>query len=358
MERTELNNSFLSLVRLGIGHPERTFSYNVKWPYIQTLAMEQGLYAIVLDGIEGLPASVRPPQDFLLEWIGEVLHSYEYQYEQYCNAIAKLAGFYNSHGYKMMILKGYACSLDWPKPEHRPCGDIDIWLFGRQKEADVAINRETGVEVDNSHHHHTVFIWDDFTIENHYDFINIHRHYSHRGLEQIFKELGQDDSHFVELNGTSASSTTKVYLPSPNLHALFLIRHALNHFASTGINLRQVLDWAFFAEKHTDEIDWDWLKGVLDEYHMTDFFNCINAICVENLGFEARIFKGVQFNPSLKDKVLADILSSDYKVEAGIKNMLKRWRANRWKHELCYKENVWKAFGYGVWSHLIKPKTI
>lgn len=140
--------------------------------------MEQWLYAIVLDGIEVLPATVRPPQDFLLEWIGEVLQSYEYQYEQYCKAIARLAGFYNSHGYKMMILKGYACSLDWPKSSHRPCGDIDIWLFGKQKEADEALKSfrildsstseaakpSAGFKIDSSHHHHTVFEWDRLSL--------------------------------------------------------------------------------------------------------------------------------------------------------------------------------------------------
>lgn len=97
---------------------------------------------------------------------------------------------------------------------------------------------------------------------------------------------------------------------------------------------------------------------MLEKYHMTDFYNCLNAICVENLGFEARIFNGVQFNPNLKEKVLNDILVPEYEVETGMKNMLKRWTANRWKHQLCFKENTWTAFWYGVWSHLLKPKTI
>lgn len=65
----------------------------------------------------------------------------------------------------MMVLKGYACSLDWPKPVHRPCGDIDIWQFGKQKDADAALEAEKPVQVvqkgqefkvDSSHHHHTV----------------------------------------------------------------------------------------------------------------------------------------------------------------------------------------------------------
>jgi hypothetical protein len=173
---SELQSAFLKLVRLGIGHHVDALSQNIDWQEVKDFAERHGLYAVVLDGIEKLPATARPPQEFLLEWIGEVLQGYEYQYEQYCKVIAKLAGFYNSHGYKMMVLKGYACSLDWPKPSHRPCVDIDIWQFSKQKEADALIAREQGIEIDNSHHHHTVFNWHDFAVENHYDFINVYHH--------------------------------------------------------------------------------------------------------------------------------------------------------------------------------------
>lgn len=74
--------------------------------------------AIVLDGIQQLPKAKRPPQELLLEWIGEVLHSYEYRYKRYKKTIAEMAGFYNSYGMKTMVLKGYACSLDWPKSKY------------------------------------------------------------------------------------------------------------------------------------------------------------------------------------------------------------------------------------------------
>lgn len=79
---------------------------------MKDLAEEQGLTAVVLDGIEKLPDNQRPPQVLLLEWIGEVLQNYESVYPSYIKAIGCLAGFYNNHGYKMMVLKGYACSLD------------------------------------------------------------------------------------------------------------------------------------------------------------------------------------------------------------------------------------------------------
>ena len=351
-------DSFLSLVRMGIGHSVYTLPVNVDWITIQALGIRHGLSAIIIDGIERLPESKRPPKEILLEWIGEVLQGYEYRFEMYRRTIEEMANFYNGHGYKMMILKGYACSLDWPKPEHRPCGDIDIWLFGKQKEADNILVKERGIKIDKSHHHHTVFNWGDFTVENHYDFVNVHAHRSSAELEKVFKELGKDDSHSVEVLGES------VYLPSPNLHALFLIKHMVSHFAAVEISLRQVLDWAFFAGKHGKEVDWEWLQNMLEKYHMKDFFNLINAICVEDLGFPADIFPSVQFLPILKERVLQDILEPEFVSEGPngfIPRMVykyKRWKGNAWKQKMCYNESRWEYFWSGIWAKILKPASI
>jgi len=354
-----MDEVFLQLVRLGIGH----FAYinpkqELDWNAIEALAAQLGLLGVIIDGIERLREEQRPPKLAMLQWIGETLQGYEYRYDAYRKAIAELAGYYNSHGYKMMVLKGYACSLDWPKPEHRPCGDIDIWLFGKQKEADATLVKEKGIEIDNGHHHHTVFNWMDFSVENHYDFISVYHHKSHARLEKLYKDLGTDDSHVVEIYGE------KVYLPSPNLHALFLLKHTMLHFVSGEINLRQIIDWGFFVEKHGNEVDWKWLMDVLEEYGMLPAFNIFNAICVEDLGFEASIFPQLQFSPIVKDRALNEILYAE-STNNGPKALLpkllyryRRWKGSEWKHELCYKESMWSAFWYGVWSHIIKPKSI
>lgn len=363
---TNIHKTFLQLVRLGIGHTENTEIKRLfvdDWEALKAFAEEQGLSAVILDGIDRLTVNdsrftVELPLEMKLEWIGEVFQDYEGRYVDYRKAIGNLAGFYNNHGFKMMVIKGYACSLDWPRPEHRPCGDIDIWLFGKQKEADELLEKEKGIDIDNSHHHHTVFEWNGFTAENHYDFVNVYAHKSSRELEKIFKELGNDDSHFIEVHGE------KVYLPSPNLHALFLIRHMAAHFAGAELSLRQVLDWAFFVEKHTEEVDWKWLLELLEKYGMKDFFNCINAICVEELGFSLSIFSNVQFLPSLKEIVLDDILEPAFlaaEPKALIKRIVykyQRWQGNAWKQELCYNESRWSAFWTGIWAKLLKPAMI
>lgn len=356
--RKKVSADFLKLVRLGIGHCAEAFPEDVDWSQLKVLSEQQGLSAILLDGIEKLPSTLKPHQEILLEWIGEVLQDYEYTYEHYCKEIANLVGFYNKYGYKMMVLKGYACSLDWPKPSHRPCGDIDIWLFGKQKEADALLTKEKGLEIDDSHEHHTIFQWRDFTVENHYDFIDVRHRASSPKLESILKELGRDEGHSISFYGE------KVYLPSPNLHALFLLRHAMEHFASTELTIRQLLDWAFFVEKYTKEIDWDWLLGVLKEFGMTPAFNIFNAICVEDLGFEAGLFHQVQFIPSLKERVLDDILEPEFSGKTPVMLIprilfkYRRWKANGWKNELCFKESMSSAFWSGVWGKILKPSQI
>lgn len=361
----------MRLVRLGIGHGAEPLRGSVDWDDVEALAAKQGLLGVVLNGIQRV-ADCADGADYVdgaetipykkrLEWLGKVMLE-EKRYVEYRKAISELAAFYNSHGCKMMVLKGYACSLNWPKPEHRPYGDIDIWLFGKQKEVDDVLVREKGIKIDNSHHHHTVFNWMGFTVENHYDFVNVHAHKSSAELEKVFKEFGEDDSHSVEVKGDdSTGSATKVYLPSPNLHALFLIRHMVSHFAAAEITLRQVLDWAFFVEKHTNEMDWEWLGGMLVKYHMREFFSCINAICVEDLGFSPTIFPAVQFLPSMKEKVLNDILEPEYTAaepEGLMKRMVykyRRWQGNAWKQRLCYSESRWSAFWTGVWAKILKP---
>lgn len=372
---SEIDVFFLGLVRLGIGNDNLNDNLNldlngygeVDWEEIQTLAYSQGLMAIVLDGVEKMRSTSSavklPEKKVMVQWIGEVLQNFEYRYELYRRTIAEMAAFYNGNGCKMMVLKGFACSLNWPKPEHRPTGDIDIWQFGEYKKADALLTSEKGIEVDNSHHHHTVFHWRDFMVENHYDFINVHHHKSNVKLEKELKRLGKDDSHFVKVYGE------KVYLPSPNLHALFLLKHTMNDFTSFSMTIRQLLDWAFHVEKYGKEIDWKWLEGIVEKYHMKDFFDCVNAICVEDLGFDfgglkAYGLKLTVVDKELKERVLKDILHPEFSVTEPSKLLprlaykYRRWKGNAWKHRLCYKESMWSAFWSGVWNHLLKPSSI
>ena len=58
----ENKQAFLSLVRQGVGHSANPLPECYNWEAIKVIADEQGLTAIVLDGIDKLPAEKRPSQ--------------------------------------------------------------------------------------------------------------------------------------------------------------------------------------------------------------------------------------------------------------------------------------------------------
>ena len=391
MVSVELQDTFLSLVRLGIGNgtvngSRFTVHGSVDWEALKVLADRQGLSAVVLDALntDGTNLTDTIPVQMKLEWIGEVLQNYEARYRAYEKAIGSLAGWYNEHGFKMMVLKGYACALDWPRPEHRPCGDIDIWLFGAQKEADEVLSHtdftdntdkiagqarnegfrvqnqsrigelENRVVIDNSHHHHTVFEWEGFTVENHYDFLNVHVRPSNKRMEAKLKELADFDDN-LNLNVSD-----NIYLPSVAFDAIYLLRHCAAHFASTEMTVRQVLDWGFFMEKHHQEIDWDEYIPYLKEEGMYRFYNLMGLFCMKHLGFDAAIFHGL-YEDDLLERFSNEIMEPEFKDRENGKLLHslsvkpRRWWHNRWKNRLCYPDSPWQEFAYGLWAKVLKP---
>ncbi|MBE6231242.1 MAG: hypothetical protein E7117_02630 [Bacteroidales bacterium] len=358
----QIIDSLLELVRLGIGH--QTFSpiKDVDWTHLFRLSQRQGITAIVLDGVQAMfendPDStcqnIEP--ELKLRWITTVYNNYERAYLRYKASIGRLADFYNAHGFKLMIIKGYGLSLNYPRPDHRPCGDIDTWAFGDYKSVDEALHREFEIRIDSSHHHHTVYEWEGIGVENHYDFVNVH--YGHRNdeLELIFKELAKDDTYFTEIDGC------KVYLPQPNLNALFLLRHTMLHFASTSMTIRQLLDWGFFVKKYFKDVDWDWLQVILRYFDMTNFFDLVNAICVEDLGFDATEYPYINVDENLKKRVLSDMIFPEFNEREPKEFIprylykLRRRRANLWKRKICYNDVGLGTFFRSVLSHFIRPR--
>ncbi len=222
---------------------------------IKDIAFKQGVGNIVFEGIQRILKNnpdhkLDKDKDkhtlLMMEWFGYANLS-KNRYEQNRTATEKLGNFYSQYDIPMMLLKGYGLSLNYPQPNQRPAGDIDIYLFGEWKRADALISSDCNIEVDNSHHHHSVFDFDGQSVENHYDFINVHSHISSRKIERHFKSLAHEKGKEIMPN---------VYLPSPLLEAEFTARHAAIHFAAGELTVRQILDFILLVEKKHALINW------------------------------------------------------------------------------------------------------
>ena len=373
-----MNNTqrvLLELVRIGIGKDSAyQITQGLDWQELFDLADRQKVTAIALDGINRcFEKGVKLDVDFQtkMDWIGAV-RQIEALYQQHETNMRLLAQFYQKHGIKMMVLKGYGLSLNYPVPNHRAPGYIDIYLFGDYEKGDELLKNELGIEIDKSHHHHTVFTFQGESVENHYDFLNVHVRKSNQRMERKLKELAhrtsKDSNNNQELKNerislktnTNDPNETNVILPSVEFNAIYLLRHCAAHFASTHMSIRQVLDWGLFMEKHHKEIDWEPYLTYLRQEGMYRYYNLMGLFCLHHLGFDASIFNGL-YEDGLLERFSNEVLSPEFKdkEDGSLMHSLsvkpRRWWHNRWKNRLCYPDSAWSEFAYGLWAKILKP---
>ena len=119
------------------------------WGNVYRNATKQSVAAIIFDLLERKGGNVVLPKRLMVEWLGQSLFQKSI-YEQYVQAISKLASFYATQHIQMLLLKGYGLSLNYPKPELRNVGDIDIYLFGEKEFGDNMVEREPNIPVNRT----------------------------------------------------------------------------------------------------------------------------------------------------------------------------------------------------------------
>ncbi len=358
------------LIRIALGNEEDFSLPNaVNWEEVYDMSLKQGVGAIACDGMLALKAC-DIDEELRYKWMGQSM-VVEHNYFQHEQALADLAKFYQQQGIRMVLLKGYGLSLNYPVPEHRPSGDIDVFLKGDKlpkdkiwKLGDKAVERLLGIKVDRTHEHHTVFSFKGQTVENHYDIVNTKGTISSRTIDNRLKEVIETIQQEKEVNGQ------RVLIPPPEFNAIFIIRHMGQHFAGSSISIRHLLDWSTFMMRSNEanDIDTDNWVHVVDfweEMGMLEFVKCINSICVKYLGVMPDVFKGqLSSNESLVERVLYDVLQPEFNKKCEKKNIInviifktRRFLANDWKRRLVYKEGLLGQFFTGSIAHMLRFRT-
>lgn len=348
--------SLFYLLRLAIGTDGDKVNMaslsSTDWRKLVDLSVNQGIATLAVDGLQKLleanpnlelELDKEELEDLKYDWLGSTL-SAEENYRKYVKAITSLARAYSDNGIEIMILKGYGLSLNYPIPSHRPTGDIDVFLSDWKKGDDVI--RQKGIEIDYSHHHHSVFKWKGFTVENHYDIENRYASRKGRRMDDLLKGLALVARK--EIDG--------IYFPSANFNGIFLISHAASHFAGDHITLRHLLDWALFVDKEWKEIDWSFVVDRLSKLGLLRFLFCMNALSIDCLGISAEKFPLLDRNSKLEARVLADILHPTFNEKgSGFIFKLRRLKANMWKRNLVSSESLVSRMVRLAWSHVRKP---
>jgi len=310
------------------------------------MSARQGVLAIVYEVVSALPKEQQPPRNLNIKWaLGT--ESIEQRYQRQFSVANELACCYRKSGISLIILKGLGLACYYPIPNHRECGDIDIYLTAQDDTniLDIRSKRESG----HSYYKHDSFYYNGTCVERHNYFTSFRGNGEIKWFENLLHK------HIDVMSEYSQLGDTLLYVPNPTVNALFLAYHSINHFLIEGITIRHLLDWGLFIKQEQNNIDWHYFYEVCDRMRYSKFIDTINGILVNKLGFvfdNAAIHTESQYGI----QVVNDILFRQNRHVSGITTWKRRYMVvrniiqSRWKYNKIYQHNFFVAMAKSAWG--------
>ena len=324
------------------------------WKQIYNLALEQGVLAIVYDGIQRLEECYALELETKIQWAYNVSHI-EKIYAKQVAAATKLTKAFASEGITTLILKGLSTASLYPVPSHRSSGDIDIYLMGQYERANALISA-MGNSVHYDYFVHSEFIFDGINIENHRYLINP---FVNRYAEYLEEQL--------ELLATKTSehpTIKRARMACPEFSILFYLRHASWHFARESIRLRDICDWAIILSHFSNSAEWNDLLQCLEKADMKRFAAILTTVVATVFGSDYSHIFGQKYE-QLSARVLEDILTfsnpQKYNKVGFIRAFTEKIRnriSRKWCYDSVVPDSYWGNIWFSIKGYISKPKAI
>lgn len=330
--------AFLELVKAGLWECEvRSLHYeDVDFSQVYQLSQEQSAVGIVLAGLERI--SVKPPQDLLLQWIGEV--QVIEQKNIAMNAfIERLIDRLRKADIYTLLVKGQGIAQCYINPKWRSAGDVDLLLSDNNYKKAILLLSQFASSVDeeddyNQHIAMSIYGW---TVE-------LHGTLRSKLWQSIDRELDKvQNAVFYEGKVRSwMNGNTQVFLPAPDEDVVFVFSHILQHFYKEGIGLRQVCDWCRLLWKNKDSLNQKLLESRIRKAGIMTEWKAFAALSVVYLGMPTEampLYSDGKKWSQKADKVMGFIL------ETG------NFGHNRdYSYQKKYPYIIYKAISF--WKHL------
>lgn len=278
-DRAMMQQAFFSLVRAGLWDtPADAALFRgltpAQWQELHRLAHTQSLLAVVFDGLNTLPADLRPPRPLYLQWAAQTLQI-EQANDRLDRMIVRLDRLYTDAGLHPVLLKGQGMAACYRQPRHRQCGDIDVYLG---KDGQPRANRllledgaqETGEESDK----HASYELDGVHVENHRLVNRTNNPLANRRFRRLVREWYPQ--------GTERR--IGMATPPPTFNALYIFLHAFEHFLNSGIGLRQLCDWCCLLRTRRADLDDARFVRDLRRLGLLRAARAFGYVCVSRLG--------------------------------------------------------------------------
>ena len=263
-------------------------SEDANWEKIFEVAQKQCIVPMISSCV---------PAEHRSEWskISAQFKAYFMQMIYAQNVLVKLL---NDNNIPFVILKGTAASIYYPTPLLRTFGDIDFYVSQDHFDFVVKLLNRSGFKYVSSDTRHYEFekYGIDFELHNKFSC----NHYN--------------DIDSVILNGLNNAVELKIDRNSfPVLpvceNGLILLGHIMQHLKTSGIGLRQIIDWMMFVHKELDDFMWEnEFRSYAVEAGLEKLAITVTYMCKKWLGLPDKITWCNSANDEIADQLLIRVL--------------------------------------------------
>ena len=282
-QRTD--SQFFALLRSGLWNevPERApFADGTDWEALYRLASQQTVTPLVTDGVNRLPKEFLPAEPERLDpFLGDMMSTAK-RNRALDAFIPKL--FNALAGIPVVLVKGQSLARDYPDPERRQPGDIDLLLLPGSYEAakSVLLPKATKVLEEEKEIWHQGMRFRSIEVEIHGSISTLMSRKLDRQLAALLKE---------QFDGRPLPKVTiggaDIPVPEADFNALYVFVHFLQHYWAGGIGLRQLVDWMTFVSVHKRDIHPVVLEKRLEELGLLNLWKTFTGFVQEYLGCPA-----------------------------------------------------------------------
>lgn len=330
-----------------------------EWDNLLSLASMHGALPIVMQLFESRKVEDKDVRKVILKWYA-VAQGNKQRYQVRVQTIRELAEMFAEEGMDMMVFKGAALAQLYPTPDWRVFSDIDFFLYGEWKKGVEVMDRH-GVKNRPFYHHNTEATLNGVLLENHYDFVERLNHRLNLVLDDELKKMAQDEGKAMKATFLD-DHVKNVYMMTPTMNAVFLMRHMSAHYVSESIPLRMLNDWILFLNHHAKDVDWKRVCDLYEKSGMTEFVGIVMELIRQHYHIEfpdvpialvanehtAKVWESIVFPPDINPHKKFSISYFVYETKTFI--------GNRWKHQIVYPgESYFLLSLHYAWS-VIKKK--
>ena len=279
----QTDSQFFALLRSGLWNevPERaSFAGGMDWEDLYRLSFAQTVVPLLTDGINRLPQEFLPMDrpERLDPFLADLMATAK-RNRTLDAFIPKL--FHALDGIPTVLVKGQSLAQDYPDPERRQPGDIDLLLLPSSYEAAKAVllPKATKVLEEEGAIWHQGMRFHSVEVEIHGSISTLMSRKLDRKLAALLEEQFQAGSFpTVSIGGAD------IPVPEAGFNAVYIFVHMLQHYWSGGVGLRQLIDWMTFVSVHKREIHPVILEKRLEELGLLHVWEVFTGFAQEYLG--------------------------------------------------------------------------